>query len=69
MDRSVRQSVDPVRRGSTDRGSVSSGHEMIKFEVGHVFTTAFISLDIPENGLFADFVKRLKNDTCFHGYD
>ena len=28
VDRCVRQSVDPVRRGSTDRGSVFSGHPM-----------------------------------------
>ena len=34
---------------------------------GLVFTTAVVSLDIPGSGLFADFVKRLKNDTCSHG--
>ena len=34
---------------------------------GRVFTTAVVSLNIPESGLFADFVKQLKNDTCFHG--
>ena len=33
---------------------------------GHVFTTAMIVLlNTPESGLFADFVKRLKNDTVF----
>ena len=31
------------------------------------FTTAVVSLNIPESDLFADFVKRLENDTCFHG--
>ena len=34
---------------------------------GRVFTIAVVSLNIPENGLFTDFVQRLKNDTCFHG--
>ena len=34
---------------------------------GCVFTLAVVSLNIPENGLFTDFVERLKNDTCFHG--
>ena len=34
---------------------------------GRVFTIAVVSLKIPENGLFSDFVQRLKNDTCFHG--
>ena len=29
---------------------------------GRVFTTTVVSLNIPESGLFADFVKRLKND-------
>ena len=28
-----------------------------------VFTTPLVSLNIPESGLCADFVKRLKNDT------
>ena len=32
-----------------------------------VFTTAVVSLIIPAGGLFEDFVKRLKNVTCFHG--
>ena len=36
-------------------------------DIGRVFTTAFVSLNIPESGLFADFVKSLKNDTFFHG--
>ena len=31
------------------------------------FTTAVVSLIIPESDLFAVFVKLLKNDTCFHG--
>ena len=31
-----------------------------------VFTAVFVSLNIPRSGLFADFVRRLKNDTCFH---
>ena len=35
--------------------------------IGCVFTTAVFSLNIPESGLFADFVKRLKNGTGFHG--
>ena len=30
MDRSVRQSMDPVRRGSMDRGSVFSGHPVCR---------------------------------------
>ena len=34
---------------------------------GRVFTIAVVLLNIPENGLFSDFVQRLKNDTCFHG--
>ena len=42
-------------------------HEAIaECMTGLVFTTAIVSLNIPEIGLFADFVKRLKNDTCFH---
>ena len=42
--------------------------ESIRVKVfGSVFTTAVALLNIPENGLFADFVQRLKNDTCFHG--
>ena len=36
-------------------------------DFGRVFTIAVVSLNIPENGLFTDFVQRLKNDTCFHG--
>ena len=36
-------------------------------DMGNVFTRAIVWLNIPESGLFADFVKRLKNDTCFHG--
>ena len=35
---------------------------------GCVLTTAVVSLNIPEIGLFADFAKRLKN-TCFHEQD
>ena len=31
---------------------------------GSVFTTAVFSLNIPDSGLFADFVKRFQ---CFHG--
>ena len=27
-----------------------------------------VSLNITESALFADFVKQLKNATCFHGY-
>lgn len=36
---------------------------------GRVFMTAVVSLNVPrpESGLFADFVERLKNDTCFDG--
>ena len=34
---------------------------------GRIFTIAVVSLNIPENGLFTDFVQRLKNDACFHG--
>ena len=34
---------------------------------GRVFTIAVVSLNIPENGLFTDFVQRLQNGTCFHG--
>ena len=33
---------------------------------GRVFTTTFVQLNIPEGVLFTDFVKRLKNDRCFH---
>ena len=33
---------------------------------GCVFTTALVSLNIPEGVLFIDSVKRLKNDRCFH---
>jgi len=33
---------------------------------GCVFTTALVSLNIPEGVLFTDSVKRLKNDRCFH---
>ena len=33
---------------------------------GRVFTTTIVSLNIPEFALFTDFVKRLKNDRCFH---
>ena len=33
---------------------------------GCVFTTTMASLNIPEGVLFTDFVKRLKNDRCFH---
>ena len=37
---------------------------------GSVFTTAVVSLNIPESGLFEeDFVKVLKCDTCFYGKD
>lgn len=32
---------------------------------GRVFMTAVVSLNVPESGLFADFVERLENDTCF----
>ena len=32
---------------------------------GSVFTTAVVPLDIPESGLFADVVKRLKYDKFF----
>ena len=35
--------------------------------VGRISTTAVASLNIPESGLFADFVKRFKYFTCFHG--
>lgn len=34
---------------------------------GRVFMAAVVSLNVPESGLFADFVERLKNDTCFDG--
>ena len=34
--------------------------------VGCVFTSTIVSLNIPEGVLFTDFVKRLKNDWCFH---
>ena len=34
--------------------------------VGCVFTTALVSLNIPEGVLFIDSVKRLKNFRCFH---
>ena len=30
------------------------------------FTEAIISLNVPESGLFADFVKQLANYMCFH---
>ena len=33
---------------------------------GCVFTSTIVSLNIPEGVLFTDFVKRLKNDWCFH---
>ena len=29
--------------------------------------TAVVSLNIPESGLFAEFVERPKSDTCFDG--
>ena len=35
-------------------------------DTGRVFTTTIVSLNIPEGVLFTDFVKRLKNDRCFH---
>ena len=35
--------------------------------IGRVFKTAVVSLNIFKSGLFEDFVKRLKNDTSFHG--
>ena len=35
--------------------------------VGRVFATAVVSLNIPECGVFADFVTRPKNNMCFHG--
>ena len=35
-------------------------------DIGCVFTTALVSLNIPEGVLFIDSVKRLKNDRCFH---
>ena len=35
MDRSVRQSMDPVRRGSMDQGSVFSGHPLGKVVFHH----------------------------------
>ena len=34
--------------------------------LGCVFTTTIVSLNIPGRVLFTDFVKRLKNDRCFH---
>ena len=34
--------------------------------MGRVFTTAVVSRNIPGNGLFADFVKGLKIDTCLN---
>ena len=34
--------------------------------IGCVFTSTIVSLNIPEGVLFTDFVKRLKNDWCFH---
>ena len=34
--------------------------------MGCVFTATIVSLNIPEGVLFTDFVKRLKNDGCFH---
>ena len=36
------------------------------FHFGRFFTTTIVSLNIPEGVLFTDFVKRLKNDRCFH---
>ena len=33
---------------------------------GCVSTTTIVSLNIPEGVLLTDFVKRLKNDRCFH---
>ena len=42
---------------------------ILTVHMGRVFTTPIliVSLNIPVSGLFADFVKRLKNDRCFHG--
>ena len=37
-----------------------------KCRKGCVFTTTIVSLNIPEGVLFTEFVKRLKNDRCFH---
>ena len=39
------------------------GHDT---HIGCVFTTALVSLNIPEGVLFIDSVKLLKNDRCFH---
>ena len=47
----------------------NSNEELHFYGIGLVCTTAVVSLNIPESVLFADFVKRLKNDTCFHGYE
>ena len=35
--------------------------------IGRVFTIAVVSLNIPESGLFADFVKRLNKECVFKG--
>ena len=42
-------------------------HRIALSAIGCVFTTTAASLHIPEGVLIGDFVKRLKNDTCFHG--
>ena len=36
------------------------------FLTGRAFTTPVVLLNIPEGALFTDYVKRLKNDRCFH---
>ena len=40
---------------------------IIILHIGSVSKTATVLLSIPESGLFVDFVKRLKHDSCFHG--
>ena len=35
-------------------------------DIGCVYTAAAVLLNVPESGLFADFIKQLKNYTCFH---
>ena len=41
---------------------------VIKGEMWVFESTSVVSLIIPESGLFADFVKRPKNNTCFIHY-
>ena len=37
-----------------------------RVNIGRVFKTAVVSLNITENCLLADLVQQLKNDACFH---